>query len=131
MIKDFPTDPTPVTLADKKEYHLRFNFSAVRKVKAQFGKTLQEMVKEHSIEDILLFALPLGIVEGVTAEALENELLFGPMTQYVFGQFVTSFFSKDEIDFWDAAILTREAALTKIRASAAMLSAEDAKTIAE
>lgn len=122
-MKDFPTDPVAVTLADGKEYHLRFNFSAVRKIKNEFGKTLDELTKCPR-EDLLLFALPLGIVEGVTAEALENDLLLGPMTPYVFSQFVTSFFPKGESDAWLALMAETERRLVA-------MSNDPAKAIAD
>lgn len=90
--KTYPTEGTPITLADGSVRHLRFSLGAVKRIKAQFGKTWQEILA-HPPEELLPPVLMEGLIErdGLTEESVEN-LLTGPMLEDAVLTFAKSFF---------------------------------------
>jgi len=105
----YPTSNVSITLADGKERYLRFSLGAVKRIKDKFGKDFTEILA-HPPEVLLPTVLMEGLVdkEGLTEQVLLDEMLTGPMIEYVQLCFVESFFG-------DRQRRTVEALLAKSR----------------
>ncbi len=118
MTPTYPTEPTPITLADGKVRHLRYSLGAVKRIKAKFGKDAIEVLKTPP-EDLLPFVLMQGLIEkdGITEERfLEDEkpLVTGPMIDYVTLQFVEAFFGQRAKSAFELVYRNQEALLAKL-----------------
>jgi len=98
MQPTYPTEPTPIKLADGQERHLRYSLGAVKRIKAKFGKEPLEVLKTPA-EELLPYVLMEGLIEkdGITEQRLledEKPLITGPMIDYVTFCFVEAFFGQ-------------------------------------
>jgi hypothetical protein len=94
----YPVDLVEIELFGTR--HLKYTFGEIISVKKQLGKNLEEMVKNHLPEEILLEALPVGLVEKdemVTPAALAEELT-GPMFDYLWPKFLEAFFGQRALE---------------------------------
>ncbi len=97
MKETFASTPTPITLDDQKQRHLRYSLGAVKRIKTKWGKTFTEILG-HPPEDFLPEVLMEGLVEkeGLTEQILLDELLTGPMIEYAQLQFIEAFFGQQQ-----------------------------------
>ena len=122
---NYPTEPTPVTFANGKVYHLRYSLGAVKRIKAKFGKTFAEILG-HPPEDFLPMALMEGIVEkepGLTEEVMLEDLLTGPMIEYAQLCFVEAFFGVQQRHAIDALLAKNREVLQKAIGATATVAA--------
>ncbi len=118
MQPTYPTEPTPITLADGKERHLRYSLGAVKRIKAKFGKDALEVLKVPP-EDLLPVVLMEGLIEkdGITEARLiddENPLVTGPMVDYVTLQFIEAFFGQRAKSAFELVYRNQDAILAKL-----------------
>jgi hypothetical protein len=111
---NYPTTPTPIILADGKERHLRYSLSAVKRIKAKFGKTFTDILA-HPPEEFLPEVLMEGLTEkeGLTEAVLMDDLLTGPMIEYAQLCFVEAFFGVQQRQTIDALLARNRDLLEK------------------
>jgi len=107
-----PTTPVEIVLADEQTRHLRFSLGAVKRIKAKYAAAPQEteskdnyaMVIQGRIlgaigerpEETLPYLLMEGLVEkeGLTEQKILDDLITGPMLDYVSLCVVEAFFGQ-------------------------------------
>lgn len=117
MQPTFPTEPTPITLADGVVRHLRYSLGAVKRIKAKLGKDAMEILKIPG-EELLPYVLMEGLVEkeGLTEQRISDELLTGPMIDYATLCFVEAFFGQRAKSAFELLYRNQDAILAKLAA---------------
>jgi len=115
MQPTYSTDPTPITLADGVERHLRYSLSAVKRIKAKLGKDAMEILQIPG-EDLLPYVLMEGLIEkeGLTEQRIADELLTGPMIDYATFCFVEAFFGQRAKSAFELLYQNQDAILAKL-----------------
>ena len=83
-----------VTFADGSTRHLRYTLGARKRITEKFGTEPMDILKQPP-EQLLPFVLMEGVVErdGISEEAILENLVTAPMTDYITLQFIESFFA--------------------------------------
>ncbi len=115
MIPTYPTEPTPITLADGVVRHLRYSLGAVKRIKAKLGKEAVEILKIPG-EELLPYVLMEGLIEkeGLTEQRISDELLTGPMIDYATFAFIEAFFGQRAKSAFEALYQNQDAILAKL-----------------
>lgn len=124
----YPTTPTPITLADNKERHLRYSLGAVKRIKEKWGKNFTDIMG-HPPEEFLPPVLMEGLIEkeGLTEEVILNDLITGPMLEYVQLCFVEAFFGQQSKRAIMALLEKNQSALAKATAPEAVAPEPESK----
>ncbi len=115
MQPTYPTEPTPIKLADGVMRHLRYSLGAVKRIKAKLGKDAMEILKIPG-EELLPYVLMEGLIEkeGLTEQRITDELLTGPMIDYATFCFVEAFFGQRAKSAFELLLQNQEAILAKL-----------------